>query len=120
MMQAQDFKTDLLAAVMALMEEYGTSAVVSPNLYGNKIYIQDVDIKVVFDDDDGDGNTATVVLEFRVNYEIVGYVRVTGTYSSWDDTTWHKEETRVVQPRQTCVTAWVAADGSEDHRHVFI
>ena len=47
-----------------------------------------VDIKVVEDDSDGDGNQCRVVIKYTFKDNSFVYIKYEGIYSSWDSNTW--------------------------------
>ena len=58
-------------------------------------------IREILSENDGDGNEKRVVLHIP-EYDL--YIKLIGTHSSWDSSTW--EETLVVRPKQVTITVY--------------
>jgi hypothetical protein len=59
-------------------------------------------IQTVLEEDDGDGREARLVCAIA-DYDL--FIKVTGTYSSWDRTRW--ESVDLVRPQQVTITQYV-------------
>jgi hypothetical protein len=106
------FRKDLLAGLRELKDELGMNQIARADLEGCEV----VDAEELEYESEGDGNPCYSVVKFSLGGQVLGMVRFTGTFSSWDSTEWDDEMT-LVEPRQVVTTVYVATDGSEDHLH---
>lgn len=68
----------------------------------------------------GDGNEMESVVEVLLHGDSLGFLRFTGTYSSWDVSEWYLDQTIQVVPRTIRQTVYLNIDGSEDAPGNFI
>lgn len=109
-------KTDLIAVANELIEMFSVYEFAEAD--GVELDdVPDFELLQVERDNDGDGNYMYSVLEFRLNGVSYGFVRIGGTYSSWDGSEYDSDDLTVVTPKRVVTTEYIAVDGSEDDRY---
>lgn len=78
----------------------------------------DFDIKLVLEEDDGDGNQARAVVKIERPDGESFYLRILGTYSSWDSTEWYSDTLEEVDRAHVTIEQFISVDGSEDQYFV--
>lgn len=112
-------KSDLLALAKELCEIDCAYSFAEADLdFEDKV--PGFELEQVESDNDGDGNYMYSVVEFKLDRESLGFVRIGGTYSSWDGSEYDKEDLTVVVPKHVVTLEYIAADGSEDRNYLQI
>lgn len=112
-------RENLLQGAKELIELIGVSAFANADQgYSNFEDMERIEIEQVVYEDDGDGNEARAVIEIKVDGDSLGFVRILGTYSSWDSTEWYEDEMKVVEPRRVVMEQYIAVDGTEDSEYL--
>lgn len=75
----------------------------------------DFDITLVLEEDDGDGNQARAVVKIERPDGEPFYMRILGTYSSWDSTEWYSDTLEEVDRAHVTIEQFISADRSEDN-----
>ena len=78
----------------------------------------DFDIKLVLEENDGDGNQARAVVKIERPDGESFYLRILGTYSSWNSTEWYNDTLEEVHRAHVTIEQFISVDGSEDSNFV--
>jgi len=110
----QALKADLLGIARDLIELHGVHEFAEGyiELSGVPFELEQVD-----SGNEGDGNYMYSVVEFKLNGKSYGFVRIGGTYSSWDSSEYDEDDLTVVELRQVVTSEYIAVDGSENSRY---
>jgi hypothetical protein len=117
------FKTDLLAAVKAAIEEDSSRLDTFANADDEFDDLQHDDelselaFKQVHYDSQGDGNEMISVVAFSLRGHLLGYLRFHGMYSSWSDSEWHADDIEQVVPKRVVTTAYLNIDGRDTENY---
>lgn len=107
---------DLVEGVTLLVEDLGGIESFMDEDYDDEGY-DGLVVEEILREDDGDGNEMRSVRAFTLNGRFLGYVRFTGTYSSWGNSEWHDDEYVLVEQRKVVMTKFIAVDGSESDQY---
>lgn len=110
-----NFYKNFMVGVIGLVDKFGINEIAT--CHAEEDYIG---LKMVSYECEGDGNCVTTVVKFTVDRVDAGFARFVGTYSSWNDTEWHKEEICQVRPVKTYQIEYLHIDETEDKNFTIV
>ena len=103
------FEVDKKSALMKCSEYLRKNVSKQVTDYDNVVIFDHIEITFVEEYYHGDGHDCYVIFSFSYKDKILGYLKYTGLFSSWDSTQWD-DIPDVVEPKEVMVTKYFKVD----------